>query len=56
MQPQVAITRVDPKATWVALMLRPAISRLGTLREYRLRKGILYIPGTKFHAVAGPSS
>lgn len=51
-QPQVAITLVDPKATWVALILRPANKRLGIFREYKLRKGILYNPGTKFQAVA----
>ena len=39
---QVAITRVEDRAMWVALMLRPANSRLGTLSEYRERKGIWY--------------
>ena len=31
---QVAMTRVLAKATWVALMLRPAKNRLDTLREW----------------------
>ena len=29
---QVAITRVDVKAAWLALMLRPAMNRLAMLR------------------------
>lgn len=36
---QVAITRVVPKATWLAEMSRPAISRFRVFREYSERKG-----------------
>ncbi|MNC49767.1 hypothetical protein D3C75_989660 [compost metagenome] len=40
MTAQVAITRVVPKATWEALISRPAISIFRTLAEYRERKGM----------------
>ena len=35
---QVAITRVELKAIWVALILRPANIRFGTAAEYMQRK------------------
>ena len=37
---QVAITRVDVNATWLALMLRPAINRLATFLLYSDRSGM----------------
>ncbi|MNW63302.1 hypothetical protein D3C74_415010 [compost metagenome] len=40
MTAQVAITRVVPKATWEALISRPAISIFRTFAEYRERKGM----------------
>ena len=39
--PHVAITRVLPNATWVALMFRPANKRLPMFREYSERSGML---------------
>ena len=39
---QVAMTRVLPKATWLALILRPAMKRLLTFLLYSERSGMLY--------------
>ena len=40
--PQVAITRVEANAQWVALMLRPANMRLSMFTEYSERSGMQY--------------
>lgn len=37
---QVAMTRVEPNATWLAEMFRPANSRFPVFTEYRLRYGM----------------
>ena len=39
---QVAITRVDEKARWLAEIFRPANMRLGTFSLTQARRGIVY--------------
>ena len=38
----VRCTRIEPKATWVTLIFRPAMNKLLTLREYKQRYGTWY--------------
>ena len=38
---QVAMTRVLVNATWLALMLRPAMNRFSTFLLYKQRSGML---------------
>ena len=51
---QVAITREELMAAWVALMFRPAHSRFSMFREYRQRYGMPNGLGAGWKIVGSP--